>query len=104
MLYSFDVFDTVITRRVATPWGIFALMREKLRKEQQENGLAEYVIENFYELRIHSEELIRKSLSFWGKEEITLRDIYRAMAVSGFLNESQISYLCELKKKQSGKM
>ena len=99
MLYSFDVFDTVITRKVATPWGIFALIRDKLRKEQSKNGIAEYVIENFYELRIHSERLIRESYSARRIEEITLQGIYEAMAVSGLLSEAQIAYLCELEEK-----
>ena len=30
-LYSFDVFDTLITRRVGVPKGIFALMQEKIK-------------------------------------------------------------------------
>ena len=99
MLYSFDVFDTVITRKVATPRGIFALMRDKLRKAQREHNIAAYVIENFYELRIHSERLARESFSARKIEEITLPDIYKAMAVSGLLNEEHIFYLCELEKK-----
>ena len=99
MIFCFDVFDTVITRKVATPWGIFALIRDKLRKEQSKNGIAEYVIENFYELRIHSERLIRESYSARRIEEITLQGIYEAMAVSGLLSEAQIAYLCELEEK-----
>ena len=27
-LYSFDIFDTLITRKVATPKGIFVLMKD----------------------------------------------------------------------------
>lgn len=98
MLYSFDVFDTVITRKTATPCGIFALMKDKLRKRAGKSGLAGHVIENFYEMRIHSEELMRKSFSFQGVEEVTLRDIYAAMAVSGCLDEGQISDLCALEE------
>lgn len=32
-LYSFDIFDTLVTRRVGTPRGIFALMQEKIKGE-----------------------------------------------------------------------
>ena len=60
-MYSFDVFDTLITRTTATPQGIFALMKDKLAEERDTNGLEDYVIENFFELRIHSEELIREN-------------------------------------------
>lgn len=93
-MYSFDVFDTLITRATANPWGIFSLIRDKLRKEQEKNGLEKYVIDNFYELRIHSEELVRKSISFQNREEVTLYDIYQAMAVCGSLDQDQIMYLC----------
>ena len=50
MIYSFDVFDTLITRTTASPLGIFALMQERLQRERAENGLEDYVIDNFYEL------------------------------------------------------
>lgn len=97
-MYSFDVFDTLITRATATPQGIFALMREKLALEKDKNGLEDYVIDNFFELRIHSEELIRKSGMFQEVEEVTLREIYRAMAVCGCLSEDQIDYLCDVEQ------
>lgn len=93
-MYSFDVFDTLITRTTANPWGIFSLIRDKLRKEQEKSGLDDYVIDNFYELRIHSEELVRKAISFQNREEVTLYDIYQAMAVCGSLDQAQIMYLC----------
>ena len=31
MLYSYDIFDTILTRRTATPHGIFALMQKRYR-------------------------------------------------------------------------
>ena len=95
-MYSFDIFDTLITRTTATPEGIFALMKHRLREEQESNGLEDYVVENFYELRIQSENLIRKAGSFQQIEEVTLHDIYVAMAVCGCINEEQIEYLCQL--------
>ena len=45
-MYSFDVFDTLITRTTATPWGIFALMRDRLKLEKQIHNLDEYVVDN----------------------------------------------------------
>lgn len=97
-MYSFDVFDTLITRTVAAPRGIFALMKDRLKEEKDVNGLEDYVIDNFFELRIHSEELIRKSFSAQNIEEVGLKDIYTAMAVCGCINEEQIDYLCRLEQ------
>ncbi len=97
-MYSFDVFDTLITRNTANPKGIFALMEHRLQKERDINGLEDYVIDNFFELRIQSENLIRKSSSIQQIEEVTLRDIYTAMSVCGCMNEKQIEYLCQLEK------
>lgn len=98
-MYSFDIFDTLITRTTATPWGIFALMREKMAEEQQQNQLESYVIDNFYELRIHSEELARKAGVFQRREEVTLEDIYAAMAVCGCISREQQDYLYCLEQK-----
>lgn len=47
-MYSFDVFDTLITRTTALPNGIFALMQSRLMQERELNGLDDYVIDNFF--------------------------------------------------------
>lgn len=98
-MYSFDVFDTLITRTTATPQGIFALMKDRLVEEKDTNRLEDYVIENFFELRIHSEELIREHAFFQAREEVKLKDIYTAMAVCGCLDQEQIEYLCCMERK-----
>lgn len=97
-MYSFDVFDTLIMRTTATPEGIFALMRDRITKERNRNRLDSDIIDNFYELRIHSEELIRKSCESQRIEEINLRGIYTAMALSGSLSNEQIDYLCDIEQ------
>lgn len=97
-MYSFDVFDTLITRTTAEPCGIFLLMKEQLSKEKEQHGLDEYIIDNFFELRIHSEELARKSNSFQKKEEVTLYEIYKAMALCGCVDDGQIEFLCHLEE------
>lgn len=93
-MYSFDVFDTLITRTTATPQGIFALMKDRIALEKGENKLEDDIIDDFFELRIHSEELARKSRSAQNVEEINMRDIYDAMSLSGNINEAQTDYLC----------
>ena len=34
MLYSFDVFDTIITRKTAKPTGIFKIMQKELETDE----------------------------------------------------------------------
>lgn len=97
-MYSFDVFDTLISRTTATPQGIFALIKGRLSEEKDSNGLNDYVIDNFFELRIHSEELARKAGKFQRVEEVTLQDIYEAMALCGCIDQGQIDYFCRLEE------
>ena len=97
-MYSFDVFDTLITRRTGSPQGIFALMKDRLRREKHTSGLDDYVIDNFYELRIHSEELARKSAVSQQIEEVTLQDIYAAMSLCGCLDLKHREYLLQLEQ------
>ena len=54
-LFSFDIFDTLITRKTATPHGIFALMQDILLKDSRFSDIPLYVRENFYEYRKSSE-------------------------------------------------
>lgn len=98
-MYSFDVFDTLITRTTATPQGIFALIKYKLGEERAIHNLDEYIIRNFFNLRIHSEELARKAFFLQNMEEVVLSDIYKAMAICGCLDEKQIHYLCDLEER-----
>lgn len=55
-LYSFDIFDTLITRKTATPQGIFAIMQETLLKDEQYEDIPLYIRKNFYDYRIKSEK------------------------------------------------
>ena len=49
-------------------------------------------------MRIHSEELARKAGIFQQKEEVTLEDIYAAMAVCGCISKEQQEYLYGLEQ------
>ena len=91
-MYSFDIFDTLITRDVATPKGIYVCMQEVLK---QQNEISCYVRENFCALRIHAEELARITYSEKGYEDIGLDKIYEAFTLLGCLSETEID---ELKK------
>lgn len=72
-VYSFDIFDTLLTRKVATPGGIFAIVQDRIRKECREDYSAE-MIENFCFFRRAVEHVRYGKL---GEGETSLEDVYR---------------------------
>lgn len=85
-MYSFDVFDTLITRCTAEPKGIFMLVQELVKT----SGKYEmFLADNFYELRIGAEKLARAHASTQNKQEITLHDIYEALSTAACITERQ---------------
>lgn len=94
-MYSFDVFDTLITRTTATPKGIFALMQERLAQHMYDH-LSFYIRNNFYELRIHAEELARVTAGMHGEEDVDLEQIYDAMAMTEELSVQECEELITL--------
>lgn len=105
-LYSFDVFDTLVTRKTATPDGIFYLMQEKLEGGKYES-IPDYVKHNFHDLRVKAEKLARYNLSgttFFQsvqfenteREDITIDDIYHVFSFSGLLEQNQEDILKHL--------
>ena len=94
MLYSYDIFDTILTRRTATPHGIFALMQKRLQAGH--GGLPEEIASGFYELRIQGERLARYFLREKGSEEVTIDQIYRAINSTGLLCDQDITMLKQI--------
>ena len=93
-LISFDIFDTLVTRRVATPVGIFALMQEFIKKE---TNLPDFIKNNFYSIRINSEKLARMSASqLYKTPEISFDDIYSVMQNNCYLTDEEVKFLKEL--------
>lgn len=94
MLYSYDIFDTILTRKTATPHGIFALMQQRLRENP--GNLPEEVTNGFYELRIQGERLARYYLREDDNEDVTLDQIYRAIGTTGLLDDVQTAVLKQM--------
>ena len=99
MLYSFDVFDTVITRKTATPQGIFKQMQEELLSKHMYDDIPEYVCKNFYSLRIRIEQLVRVNYCYNGVEDVTLAQIYDGFIKTGYADIGQASQLEELENR-----
>lgn len=95
-MISFDIFNTLITRTTTTPQGIFALIQQKLLADVKYSYIPSHIRSNFYTLRIQAENLARLSNQCKGLEEVTLEDIYGAMAMSGNLNKESQELLCRL--------
>lgn len=87
-MYSFDVFDTLITRKTAVSKGIFAIMQSELKKKEYA-VIPESIRKNFYRLRIEAEKLARYSYQDSEIEDVTLGQIYEALAVRGELDDEQ---------------
>ncbi len=93
-LYSFDIFDTLVTRKTATPYGIFLLMQNILYNN---NNFSYYLRNNFKTIRIETEKFARKVFyKTLNQEEITLDDIYKYIQKSYSLNDKETEFLKDL--------
>lgn len=92
-MISFDVFDTLITRRTATPQGILFLMQDILQTNSVYPSVNEYVRLNFCRLRKIAEDVVRANNSFLGKEDVTLRQIYSGMKMCGCIGDEETEAL-----------
>lgn len=100
MIYSFDVFDTLITRRVGTPRGVFVYIQRGLITDPK--GLPLELCRRFVQERqvaerdARTEALERGSSAGYQVEEIDLTDIYDCLGQRHGLSASDIERLMEL--------
>ncbi len=94
-MHTFDIFDTLITRTTAAPDGIFMLMEETMRQRKKYTS---YLRENFHQLRKGAEELARLQARQEGREEVTLDEIYRALATTASLGTEDAESLKKLEE------
>lgn len=92
-LYSFDIFDTLVTRRVATPDGIFSIIQELLKNTK----INSFLKNNFYRIRVGAEEFARlKNYQMKSSDEITFDEIYSIIQNNYNINQKQIDFLKQL--------
>lgn len=89
-MYSFDIYDTLVTRTVCEPCGIFMIMQEKMQRLSAWEKT--YVAENFTQLRIAAEEQARCQKI----GEVELQDIYDMLSHNCGLPEDAVRELMEL--------
>ena len=99
-MYSFDVFDTLLTRVTATPEGIFALMQHCLQEVQKEKQIffSDYIKTNFFSLRIGAEQVARNTYCKNGIEDVTLEQIYWVLVKEHLITKGQAEELGKLER------
>lgn len=95
MLYSFDIFDTLITRTTASPRGIFAIMQERLKREAI-TGLSSLITDNFYQVRVQGEEISRAMFVNAEYQDVSLEEIYEVIQENYHLPDQAIRQLIQL--------
>lgn len=96
-LYSFDIFDTLITRKVATPKGIFVLMKDIINQSPKFADLPNDVKTNFFNYRTNSEFYLRQINNQWNDgKDISLDMIYNHIQHTYFLTNEQTQAIKEL--------
>ncbi len=94
-LYSFDIFDTLVTRTTAVPTGVFSVMQTALKNERYKE-IPQYIKDNFCKIRIESEKFARYENSLKGYEEVTFDEIYESIRKNYHLEQGMISQLKKL--------
>ncbi len=87
-IVSFDVFDTVVTRKVDSPADAFAIVEERLVAIHGQSA------DGFAKAREHAELLARERAWLAGKEEINYDEIYASFLLNfssyaGVLNDAR---------------
>jgi len=100
MIYSFDIFDTLITRRVGTPRGVFVHLQRRLLADPQ--GLPSELCRRFAHERVAAEYAARLEArerdpqAAHQVEEIDFADIHACLGRRHGLTQADIERLMEL--------
>lgn len=93
-LISFDIFDTLVTRRVGSPSGIFAIVQKKLENKKLSN---DFLSNNYFLIRKEAEAFARfSSYLINGTYEINIDDIYKVMQDNYNLSKRDVEFLKNL--------
>lgn len=96
-LYSFDIFDTIITRRTATAYGVFCIMQYQLINDNKYKNIDNFLKQNFPQIRISTMEKLKKIFyQTEGNQEPFLEDIYYEIGKNYNLNNKDINILIQL--------
>lgn len=91
-MYSFDVYDTVITRRVMHPQAIFLCMRHKMLLHRTDFDLSMECILDFENIRVNAEKQARIEAD----NEVTLEKIYKVLSDNYSISSDMADNLMKL--------
>lgn len=91
-LFSFDIFDTLISRRVILPNGIFKIIEKILNTNIKYKNLSKFLKTNFFSLRISAEETAKKRKI----KEVNIYEIYDVIKDACVLNDETVGELIKL--------
>lgn len=87
--FSFDIFDTLLSRAVAEPKAVFLMMEQKM----QGMDLPPYLSENFTKIRMQSEQYFYQNVCKSKHEDTKLDEIYRLIQQNFSLSLEQTEAL-----------
>ena len=90
-LYSFDIFDTIITRTTANPSGIFMLVEKRITLEKP--ALIRKLYRSYSEMRIYAEKVARNLFCKGAVEEIELNQIYSILKTMAPISDEELDYI-----------
>jgi len=90
---SFDIFDTLIYRNTALPYGVFLQMQDCINKNTNYSSLPYLLRLNFAEIRTSTERFMYRSACTDLEQDITFDEIYDVIAQTYSLDEYQCNLL-----------
>lgn len=95
-LFSFDIFDTLITRKTQQARGVFLLIQNKLLTDPQYSNIPKLIRLNFEKIRTDIEKFMYRKVCTQDVQDITFYEIYELMAQDYGLSNAQKQSLMEL--------
>jgi len=94
---SFDIFDTLLSRRLAKPQDVFSLMESFLSTQKKWVNWPD-LVDNFTVLRVKAEETARynKVTRFGGEPEILIHDVYAELRNMLHFSENEEDELIDI--------
>lgn len=93
MIYSFDVFDTLITRLCSHPDAIFNIIQKKLTEEDTFSSFDSLLTADFLSHRKHAEYRARRKYHNDDIEDVTIVQIYEQLQIMFSLDDSHVEKL-----------
>lgn len=93
MIYSFDVFDTLITRLCAHPDTIFYIIQKELNQNSLYSSFDSQIRTDFISYRKYAENVARQSST---KEDVSIVNIYEQLQKDFLLSNADMNILMQL--------